>query len=68
MGEENVYNVSFVDGKLHILRKNFDLRSEINNRFVPSKHTRMRYRCLQTLSGPYYGYALPRHCQNTDSS
>lgn len=68
MGNEDTYNVSFVDGKLHVLRKHFDLRTEINHRLVPSKHLHMHYRFSRTPSGPYYGYAPhPRH-QDTDSS
>lgn len=31
LGNEDTYNVSFVEGKLHILRKNFDLRAEIQH-------------------------------------
>jgi len=36
MSTKEVYDVSFVEGKLHILRKNFELRTEIKHRCVPS--------------------------------
>ena len=39
MGKEEVYDISFVEGKLHILRKNFDMRTEIEHRFVSSNPT-----------------------------
>ena len=36
VGKEEEYNVSFVDGKLHIFLKSFVFRTEIGHRFVPS--------------------------------
>jgi len=34
MGEEEVYDMSFVDGKLHILRRGFEMRTEIKHTYV----------------------------------
>ena len=58
LGMEDVYSVSFVGGKLHILRKTFELRREIKHRFVPQKYMCPCCRRSRVYSGPYYGYAL----------
>ena len=56
MGAKDVYNVSFVGGKLHILRGTFEMRREIKHKFVPLKRMRPCFHYSRVYSGPYYGY------------
>lgn len=56
MGAKDVYNVSFVGGKLHILRGTFEMRREIKHKFVPLKRMRPCFHYSRVYSGPYNGY------------
>lgn len=55
LGKQDVYDISFVEGKLCIFRKSFDIRTEIKHKFV-HQITHLSHRCSRPLSGPYYGY------------
>ena len=60
-----MYNVSFVEGKLHIFRKNFQLRTEIRHRFVLSKHTHV---AIAYIFSAVLTTGIPSHRRRRDFS
>jgi len=68
LDREEVYDASFIEGKLYVLGKTFDLRAEIPHRFVPSTSTPVFFIAHGFSADLIMGIPIHRRCRGLESN